>query len=229
MLKPILNGILGFVLPNTCLSCGAVLDSGSRFICADCHSKLIKFEELHPWKDEEISRGVIDDSFSLYQFHEGTQIQILLHALKYEKMKSVGRMFGKEIGERILNSGELKYDYAVPVPLHPGKERERTYNQSLFICSGISDALKINVLDKCLARTRFTETQTRLHKLRRQENVRGAFNLNPKFKDIIAGKNIILCDDVITTGSTILECARILKSGGCGKILVCSIAYAVLD
>jgi len=229
MLKRILNGFLGFVLPDTCLSCGTVLDASERFICATCHNKLIKFDEPHPWKDEEISCGVIDDSFSLYQFHEGTEIQTLLHAFKYEKMKSVGRMFGREIGARILSADETAFDYAVPVPLHYGKKRERTYNQSLFISKGISDKLNVKVLENCLERTRFTKTQTKLHKLQRQENVRGAFRLNPKFKNTIAGKNIILSDDVITTGSTILECARTLKAAGCGKILVCSIAYAVLD
>ena len=229
MLKRILNGFLGFVLPDACLACGTVLNSAARFICPDCHAKLIKFTGTHPWKDEEISRGVIDDSFSLYQFHEGTEIQTLLHAFKYERMKSVGRMFGREIGERILSETSMTFDYAVPVPLHFGKERERTYNQSLYISKGISDKLNVKVLDNCLERTRFTKTQTKLHKLQRQENVHGAFRLSSKFKNIILGKNIILSDDVITTGSTILECARTLKSAGCGKILVCSIAYAVLD
>ena len=229
MLKRILNGLLSFVLPDTCLACGTVLNSVYRFVCPDCHAKLIKFDEPHPWKDEEISSGVIDDSFSLYQFHEGTEIQTLLHAFKYEKMKSVGRMFGKEIGERILSTEKTTFDYAVPVPLHYGKERERTYNQSLYISKGIKDKLSLKVLENCLERTRFTKTQTKLHKTQRQENVRGAFRLNPKFNNIIAGKNIILSDDVITTGSTILECARTLKAAGCGKILVCSIAYAVLD
>ncbi len=229
MLKQFFSGFLGFVLPDTCICCGTIMDSGCRFICAECRRHLVKFEEAHPWKDEEITSGSIDDSFSLYQFHEGTPIQTLLHAFKYEKMKSVGRMVGKEIGGRIMNSGDVKYDFAVPVPLHYGKERERTYNQSLFISKGIGEELGIRVIGNCLVRTRFTKTQTQLHKLQRRENVRGAFKLNQKFKDVVAGKNIILSDDVITTGSTILECARVLKASGCGKILVCSIAYAVLD
>jgi ComF family protein len=228
VIKQILKGFLGFALPNTCLSCEAVLNSGSGFICSQCSSKLVKFDENHPWKDEEITRGNIDDSFSIYRFVEGSEIQTLLHALKYEKMKSVGTMFGREIGARISKMNGAKFDFAVPVPLHRAKERERTYNQSLFICKGIGETLNVGVLDKCLKRNRFTETQTRLHKSQRKENVHGAFEINPKFKQRVAGKNIILADDVITTGATILECARVLKENGCGKILVCSAAYAVL-
>jgi len=114
------------------------------------------------------------------------------------------------------------------VPLHRAKERERTYNQSLFICKGIGETLNIAAPDNFMKRNRFTETQTRLDKPGRKENVRGAFEINPKIKQNITGKNIILADDVITTGATILECARVLKENGCGKILICSAAYAVL-
>ncbi len=228
MIKHILQGFLGFALPNTCLCCEAVLDSSSNFICGKCKSKLVKFDENHPWKDEEITRGNIDDSFSIYRFVEGTEIQTLLHALKYEKMKSVGTMFGREIGNRISKMNGVKFDFAIPVPLHRAKERERTYNQSRYICKGIGETLNIAAPDNFMKRNRFTETQTRLDKSERRENVHGAFVVNPKFKQIIAGKNIILADDVITTGATILECARILKESGCGKILICSAAYAIL-
>jgi ComF family protein len=188
----------------------------------------LPFNGPHPWRENEISDGVIDNSLSLYEFAEGTAIQTLLHALKYTKFKSIGRMFGEEIGRKISN-GEIKYDYTVPVPLHRAKERERTYNQSDYICKGISEALGTKNLPRCMRRTRFTETQTQLHKSERRKNVHGAFELNQKFKETIAGKNIIVADDVITTGSTILECARVLKQNGCGKVLVASIAYATLD
>ena len=141
-------------------------------------------------------------------------------------MKSIGKVFGAKIGEEILSIFPDKYNYAVPVPLHKSKLRERTYNQSDYICRGISKELNIKPLEKCLARTRYTKTQTKLSITEREENVRGAFALNPKYGDLIKGKNIILVDDVITTGSTILECARVLKENGCGEVTVCSIALA---
>jgi ComF family protein len=229
MVKSIFRGLLNFALPNTCLACGEVLGAESNFICSSCHSKLVPFSEAHPWKAVEISQGTIDDSFSLYKFIAGTEIQTLLHSMKYEKMKSIGRMFGKEIGSRVANSSDVDYGFAIPVPLHRAKERERTYNQSHWICRGICDVLNAKLIDKCLKRIRFTQTQTKLHKTERQKNVHGAFEISPKFKDAIAGRNIILADDVITTGSTILECARVLKQSGAGKVMICSIAYDALD
>ena len=126
MLKQIFNGFLGFALPETCLACEDVLVAGDKYICPLCREKLVRFDEEHPWKTEEISLGPIDDSFSLYKFIENTPIQSLLHSLKYEKMKSVGAMLGKEIAVQIVLS-RVKYDFAVPVPLHRSKQRERTY------------------------------------------------------------------------------------------------------
>lgn len=228
-IKQLFNGLINFVLPNSCICCEEILGSGENFICGDCHAKLVRHTEEHPWKSGEISRGTIDDSFSLYQFHEGTEIQTLLHSLKYEKMKSIGKLLGREIGEVILERNKIKYDCAIPVPLHKAKEKERTFNQSYYICKGIAEATGALVMENSIRRTRFTQTQTRLDRSARKNNVSGAFMVNPKFIESVRGKNIILADDVITTGATILECAAVLKQNGAGKVLICSAAYAVLD
>src|SRR6478736_1658006 len=133
MLKKIFNGFASFALPKSCLCCDSILEYSREFICEECHAKLTPFTDEHPWKEENIRDSVIDDSISLYWFVEGTEIQTMLHALKYEKMKSVGTLFGREIGERILQMSGTKFDFVVPVPLHRAKERERTYNQSSYI------------------------------------------------------------------------------------------------
>src|SRR5918911_1585343 len=102
MLKRIFNGFAGFALPKSCLCCDTILEGSREFICTDCHSKLTAFDEVHPWKDENTRNGIIDDSLSLYWFIEGTEIQTMLHGLKYDKMKSIGKLFGMEIGGKIL-------------------------------------------------------------------------------------------------------------------------------
>lgn len=229
MLKKIFNGFASFALPKSCLCCDGILEDSREFICEECHAKLTPFTDEHPWKEENIRDGNIDNSFSLYWFVEGTEIQTMLHALKYEKMKSVGTLFGREIGERILEMCGTKFDFVVPVPLHRSKERERTYNQSSYICKGIGEAAGAEVLDDCLKRTRFTPSQTKLDKQQRKENMDKAFKVKKSYMGKLKGKNIIIADDVITTGATILECARTLKSARCGKIIICSIAYARLD
>lgn len=223
MIKNFLKEILDFVIPPLCLACENPLEKAENFLCTTCRGKLVRFETANPWRESYIKRGQIDNSFSLYQFIKDSPIQHLLHSLKYEKMKSIGFMLGKEIACSL--PGDIQFDYSVPVPLHLAKERERTYNQSEYICRGIKERAGAEVLPKLLKRNKYTKSQTKLDKLQRQENVKGVFEINPKQKSLIAGKNIILIDDVITTGATILECAHILKENGAGYVLVCSAAY----
>jgi ComF family protein len=227
MFKNIFRGILDFIIPPLCISCEAPLEKENSFTCTGCSKKLVRYESEHPWKNAYILNGTIDNSFSLYQFIADTPVQHLLHSLKYEKMKSIGIKLGKEIAENMPKTSKI--DLAVPVPLHFAKLRERTYNQSDYICRGIGSNRKIDTIPKLLKRNRFTKSQTKLDKYARQENVRSAFELNPKYKEVIQGKNIILVDDVITTGATILECARVLKESGAAYVIVCSAAYDALD
>lgn len=229
MFQSVLDEITNFILPNTCICCDASIDTGARFICPDCFGKLEKFEDIHPWKDEYTEKGTIDNSLSAFWFREGTGIQNLMHAMKYRKMKSIGKLLGSETGKQIISVNGMKFDYVIPVPLHRAKVRERTYNQSDYIAMGISEVIGAEVIRDALKRTRFTESQTRFDKVQRRENVSGAFEINTKQKDKITGKNIILADDVITTGATILECAKTLKLAGAGNIWICSAAYAELN
>lgn len=229
MFQRILDETINFILPNSCLCCEAPIAPDERFICTNCFQKLERFNEPHPWKEEFIAKGVIDNSLSVFWFREETEIQTLLHSMKYEKMKSVGRMLGNEIGRQIAELNGMMFDYVVPVPLHKARIRDRMYNQSEFIANGVSEVLTAKVLKDALVRTRHTQTQTKLNKAERKENVSCAFEIKQKHRDIITGKNIIVADDVITTGATILECAKVLKESGAGKIWVCSAAYAALD
>ncbi|NOS84628.1 MAG: ComF family protein [Ignavibacteria bacterium] len=228
MLKKIYNNLLNFILPNTCLACDEVMDPGSSYLCTKCNSKLEPYNETHPWQADFINNGTIDDSFSVYWFREGTAIQPLFHALKYQKIKRAGIMLGEEIGRLAASKIANNIDIIIPVPLHKAKLRDRTYNQSEYIAKGISNILKTEVISDAVIRSRFTPTQTRLNKAERKVNVSGAFRINPKYTDKLRGKNILLADDVITTGATILECASAIKSAGSRKLCVCSAAYAEL-
>lgn len=239
MFRKFLNCITDFILPGCCLHCEAPIDGSPasissenpeavKFICAKCYGKLERYNAQHPWKDEAAALGVIDNSMSAYWFREGTEIQTLMHEMKYGKMKSVGRLFGREIGRQILSRNEANWDNIIPVPLHKARLRDRTYNQSEFIAQGVSEVIKAEVLINAVRRVRYTGTQTRLNKQERRENIKEAFAVNQKFKSSIEGRNIILVDDVITTGATILECAKAVKEAGAAKVWVCSAAYAEL-
>lgn len=227
MLKKLFTEILDFVIPPLCVSCNNPLNKSDLYLCSECSPKLVLFESVHPWKKEYISMGYMDSSFSLYRFVKDTPIQHLLHAFKYEKMKSIGLMLGKEIAKNITT--DMKFDYTIPVPLHTVKFRERTYNQSEYLCRGIDETANTEMIPKLLLRNRFTKSQTNLNRTERHDNVKGAFEINNKYKDLIYNKNIVLADDVITTGATILECARVLKKNGANYIMICSAAYDAIN
>lgn len=221
----ILNSLFGFVLPEVCICCEKLLADEERFVCFECSSKLERLENNAPVRQKLSLARSIDYAYSLYRFKEDTEIQAIIHAFKYGQMKSIGVIYGRELGE-IVKKFEFPFDLIIPVPLHKAKKRERTYNQSEYICHGINEITNIRVVESCLKRIRYTESQTRLKLPEREKNVNGAFRLNEKHAAEVSGKNIILVDDLITTGSTISECARVLKAADCGKILACSIAVA---
>lgn len=227
MLKNIFFSVANFIVPPICLCCGKHMIDNEIYICKEC---FLKMEKISPSFDiikyTFRENNFVDYAASLFLFKENSPIQTLVHGLKYSQMRNIGRFFGRMIGFEISKRIRDNFDCIVPVPLHISKKRERTYNQSDFISKGISETLNIHVMNKCLNRVKFTQTQTKLNRRERKDNVRGAFSIKSKYTDKIPGKNIILVDDVITTGSTVLECARILKEECAGKVMVCSIALA---
>ena len=227
MLKKFYNGVLDFILPPVCLHCESLLLNGERYLCKKCTDSITRIDnKSNPDLQRINSDDSVSSAYSLFLFVEGTAIQSLLHNLKYGQMRKIGREYGKKLAEEVLKHEKLNADFIVPVPLHISKKRERGYNQSDFICEGIGDVLDVPLLTKGLKRLKFTKTQTKLTREERQENVRGAFAVRKKYIQTLKDKNIILVDDVITTGSTILECAKVLKNAGCGDVFVCSVALA---
>ena len=234
MLNKIFNGlarvpkhVLDFVLPPMCLHCDSPLEDNEKYLCGKCTDSLTLIDnESNPDLQRINENANVAKAYSLFLFSEGTAIQSLIHNLKYGQMRRIGKEYGKKLAVDVLKPEKISIDFIIPVPLHISKKRERGYNQSDFICEGISYVLNVPVLLKGLKRKKFTQTQTKLSREERQMNVRDAFVVRKKYTGLIKGKNILLVDDVITTGSTTLECARVLKDSGCGDVYVCSIALA---
>lgn len=113
----------------------------------------------------------------------------------------------------------------IPVPLHPARLKEREFNQSVIIASVINSKLGIPVFTDVLFRQHYTRPQVGLAYKERKENIAGAFTVPDK--TVIKGKEIILVDDVYTTGSTVNECAKVLKKNGAAKVFVVTVARMV--
>ncbi|KKM09854.1 hypothetical protein SY88_16830 [Clostridiales bacterium PH28_bin88] len=136
--------------------------------------------------------------------------------------KPLGRMMAKEVlGEAAFGKPEL----VVPVPLSEARSRERGYNQSALLAAELAMGLGIPSMPGLLAKHRETLSQARLHRPERLRNLSGAFVvLEPK---VLAGKQVLLVDDILTTGATAGECARVLKAAGASRVVVITVATAL--
>jgi len=120
-------------------------------------------------------------------------------------------------------------DALIAVPLHRSRLRARRYNQAVILARGLEKVTGIRAYHDALTRTRATPSQGHLTAKERHKNVRKAFTLKEKYKDQIKGKTLVLIDDVYTSGATIYECTKILKSGGAKAVHVLTLARVVKD
>src|SRR5262245_37091851 len=149
-----------------------------------------------------------------------------LHAFKFGGRRALAAPLGDllvEMGQGALAVADP--DLLVPMPLHPRRERERGFNQALLLARRIGRAWRVPVRTDMLARTVATRPQSELNAEERRENVRGAFAL--RRPDLVAGRHVILVDDILTTGSTVRACAACLREGGAGTLGVLTVARAI--
>ena len=146
--------------------------------------------------------------------------------MKYEGLFNLGRSFGRQLGEWMLTEGGAgDIECIVPVPLHPLKKIERSYNQSEKIAEGIAQSLQKPLRRDMLVRKRYTVSQTGLSALEREKNIEGAFQVA---KGVVAG-HLLLVDDVVTTGATMSAAASALRHGGAERISLAAVALAIKE
>lgn len=198
-------------------------------VCNHCYITLPK-SDFHTEQNNELERVFagrvpVVKAASYYLFEKSGKVQKLLHSIKYKNNKALAEQLGAWYAQSIKNCDELaKADVIIPVPLHFKKQRQRGFNQSEAFAKGLGKELKIDISADNLFRNAFTETQTRKKKFERWENVKDKFELkNPA---AFENKNVILVDDVITTGATIDACYEAMKNIPGIKVSVLSLAYA---
>jgi len=227
----VINPVKDFFFLTACFHCGEQLKDGESRICLNCWQSLTPVQKEDFTYQVMVKRfseeGIIDEFIPLYYFEKGKALQSLAHSLKYQEITSIGKELGCKIGMK-LKEKSAAVDAIIPVPLNKRKERERGYNQSEFIASGISSVVVKPALLNVVKRTKYTATQTHLNAEERKQNVSAAFSVNAKFAHAMAGKAIVIVDDIITTGSTIHEVGRVLKENGARKIIAASAGLAKL-
>lgn len=158
----------------------------------------------------------------------------LIHSLKYKKDIQVAKPLGQILFNSLIRFfSEKKIDFAVPVPLHPKKFRARGFNQAYLLMHRWPDTIKseypalsdFQIKRNVIERVRNTEPQTGLDGKKREANIKDAFRLkSPPTHTGVVGKRILVVDDVMTTGSTVNECAKTLKKGGAKEVHVLTLA-----
>lgn len=223
------DDLVALLYPNLCLACSENPPTPSEVICLSCQLKLPKtnfhLEKENPFTERFWGRMPLESGAALYHFVKGGRVQELLHQLKYEGKPEVGIKLGEWYGRHLLESPFFKtVDVIVPVPLHPRKERLRGYNQAAMLAQGIAETMQKPWLKDGLVRQVFTETQTQKSRAERLENVSEVFAVgNPKK---LAGKHVLLVDDVMTTGATMEACGMKILAVPGTKLSMATIAIA---
>lgn len=242
----IAEGVFAAFFPSDCRLCGAPLTNISRLpVCVDCLHNVVPLTgasceicgealagaalnqqtcaacvDLRPHFVRATAYGAYD-----------TELRELIHLLKYARVESAAKALGELLAEAIQKLGPMADDVLViPVPLYRSKRRERGFNQAELIARA---AMKKNAFPglklatDVLARTRPTVSQIGLTRPQRVENMRGAFRVVHPNK--VVGSSVILVDDVLTTGTTASECARVLRRAGAEKVWVATVARTLKE
>jgi ComF family protein len=195
-------------LPPFCHSCGRHLEKANfnKNICPSCLKKSLHFDRAF---SPCVYEGVVKE---------------LIHKFKYNDKDYLGFTLSKLMIEFIkeYNLPIDCLDLIVPVPLHQTKLREREFNQAQVLSNYIAAEFNKKALDKTLIRNRLTKTQTELETKARFVNVQGSFAITGK--EGLKDKNILLVDDVLTTGATSSEAAYVLKNAGANIVFVLTLA-----
>lgn len=229
-LERLLRPILHFAYPNVCVVCQSLLTRDETYVCAACQNDFDAFllpnesaEKMMATLEAHFPKQtVISDAVALYNFHKQGKLQALIHAFKYEGLSRLALEQGRRLGEAILREKRgARFDFIAPMPLHPIRKIERGYNQAERLAKGVSEVIGTPVRE-LVRRARYAKTQTSFDLAGRLQNVKNAFECD----EALNGESILLIDDVFTTGSTMMECAKTLKSAGAGRITIATLAVA---
>ncbi|MCI7472677.1 MAG: ComF family protein [Clostridiales bacterium] len=217
-----MSGPLGFVLdllfPPKCVFCGKVLDSGESGFCRRCQREL-------PWLTDGEAE-LTGEFFSLcaaplrYQ----DKVRDSIHRYKFKGRRGYHKVYGKLVAQCVHDHLDGRYDLITWVPLSDRRKKERGYDQAFLLASAAALELG-DVAVETLRKERNTDPQSGITEdAQRRANVLGAYT--PVDPELVVGKRVLLIDDVVTTGSTLSECARTLRTMGAEDVVCAALARA---
>jgi competence protein ComFC len=234
----LLSALGSLFYPATCVGCRENVER-SEYLCLDCQRRAPRIVAPFCAKCSEPFSGAITQTFScancehrklhfdcaVAAYRSRGLVRKLVHDFKYGQQRHLRYPLASWLRETLDDSRlrDCHFDLIVPVPLHPARERERGFNQAALLAELLAASMKITTRP-VLERTRYTTTQTAYDRAERMENLAGAFRLR-KNRDV-RDLRVLLIDDVLTTGSTLSECARVLRRAGAVSVHAATAARA---
>lgn len=226
----LLEGLRSVLFPRVCVSCGDGLPGATNLICPFCSNN--RFEDPNPDRESSLPGVIIPEGIAfldaMWRFDRTGGLRELLHALKYDGLVTLGHELGALLYAHVF---KFRYEneywnaqnsYILPVPMHRARERQRGYNQAYELAAGFQQASGISILPQnTVIRSRYTRSQTGFSIDKRNRNIRGAFKVVDN--SWLLGRNILIIDDVFTTGSTTFELVDVSLHAGatsCGILTI---------
>lgn len=231
MLSPVdyIVSLFNLIAPKQCAMCGCRLAVSEDVICTSCNIDLPRtgFSE-HPYDNEMAKlfwgRIPVERAAALFYYRAHSVSSRIIYQMKYYDHPEIGELMGRMAATEFMAAGFFEgVDVVVPVPLARKRQRERGYNQSFEIARGVNDITHLPVESKAVKRKSFKESQTKMNRWQRNDNVKDVFTLNRAER--LAGKHVLVVDDVVTTGATVISCAEELMKCGDVKFSVMSLGF----
>ncbi len=211
--RSLFSTLLNLLFPPRCVSCGA----GESWLCAACTDQILFYEP--PWPQMLDQIWPLEDVRSAA--HLVGPLRQAIHAFKYQGLRALAVQLGQVLYD-CWDAEPWPADVIAPVPLHATRQRERGYNQSALLARELSRHTGLPVIEGVLLRTVATLPQVGMNAAERSANVRGAFTCQD---DSLGGQQVLLIDDVLTTGATIRACAEALLQGHAGGVWAMTLAH----
>jgi len=220
---------LDLISPRLCVVCGNRLAVTEETLCSKCYLHLPRTDFANDLYENVMAKlfwGQIklEKATALFYYEPHAETAQILYELKYKNHPEIGVVMGRMMAKELMKSGLFEdIDALVPVPLAKKRERERGYNQSLELAKGVSEVTGLPIANLVIRRTKFVGSQTKRGRWERNENVEHVFEL---VDDNISDQHLLLIDDVVTTGATVIACAKEMQKASNVKISVLALGFA---
>ena len=222
--------VLDLISPRLCVVCGQRLTVSEEIICSKCNFHLPRTHfQQDPYENEMAKlfwhQIPIERATALFYYEAHSETANILYELKYKNRPDIGEVMGRLVAKELQPSGFFDgIDGIVPIPLAKKRQRQRGYNQSQEIACGISEITNLPIYNKAVRRNVFEGSQTNKGRWERNENVEKVFEMTDE--TAIQGKHLLIIDDVVTTGATVIACAKELCKAGNVKVSVLALGFA---